>query len=176
MKNYILKPFGYLLFFIIVSIALLPKENLYFYGETKLEKQNIVISNEKIISKFFGIDIQNAKIYYNSIYFGEIKKIDTKFFLLNNAIEINNLKVEDSFKNLLPSDIKDITVNYSIFDPLNLNIYANGEFGELKGSYNLIEKKISCELKASAKMKQDYRSILNQLKFDKGVYSYEYRF
>lgn len=176
MKSYILKPLVYLLFFIIITIILLPKENLYFYTEQQLEKHNIIISNEKISSKSFGIQLRNGKIYYNSIYFGSIKNIDISFFIINNIINIDTLLIEDSFKNFFPAKIDNIVISYELFDPLNINLYAIGEFGEVKGFYSLIENKISFELSASTKMKQDHRPILAQLKLNKGKYSYEYRF
>ena len=63
----ILKIILYIFTFIFALFLFLPKEYLYNLLEKQLEKNSIIISNEKRDEKLFGLDILNGDIYYENI-------------------------------------------------------------------------------------------------------------
>jgi hypothetical protein len=99
-----------------------------------------------------------------------------KTFLLSSQIDIKDLKVSDSFKNMLPSKINSIKISHSILSFDKVAISSSGEFGEFNGKYLIFENKIIGELIPSKIMKSRYKSILREFKLKEGKYTYEFTF
>jgi hypothetical protein len=54
-------------------------------------------------------------------------------FVLFNKINLHKIAIASSLKSILPQNIDDINITYSVLSPLRANISANGDFGEVKG-------------------------------------------
>ena len=137
------------IFFIILF---LPKENFYYLFEKKLyDSKNIVLNSEKIDDKFLYLDIKDLDILLDNAFIGNIKEIDVLPFVLYNKIFIKNIRVSNKFKKLLPRSIESAKIDYSILNPLKINIALSGKFGRVVGFIHLKDKKIYLELHTTKK-------------------------
>lgn len=128
----------YAILFFIFLIATLPKENLWYFFEKHLKKENIYINNEKVIDNFYQLRILDANIIYNGVKFAKIENIDIYPYIIFNNIDIN------SFKSKLFSDldIKKITLKYSILYPVKGFIDIKSNYFNAKGDIDFLNKKI----------------------------------
>ena len=176
MMKKILKIFLYIIVFVFAIFIFLPKESLYYFAEKSLLEKKVIISNEKIKENLFGLSISNADIYFENINISTVDKIEIKSYLFYSKIEINSIKLMDSFENMAPSPIDNIKIKYSILKFDKIEISSNGLFGELRGHVDILNRVILLELTASSKMKEKYSKILRNMKLKDGKYYYEYKF
>ena len=179
----ILKGFIYVIFFIAMLVAFLPKENLYFLAIDKLKQNKIDLVQNNINSDLFSLQLDKLKIYYENIAVSDISSIDLDLFLYQTNININKIVVDDSFKKFTPSKIDYININHSILNPLHITIDVKFKQGKAIGDIDLLNNKINLELKVSKRFKTEYRYLVKQLKYQKErstskeeVYSFEYKY
>lgn len=166
----------YVLFTLYAIVIFLPKENLFFLAEKELSKYKVVVANERVEDKYLSFNIKDYEVYYDDIFFGLGSEITLNTFLFSNSLEIKNFRISKSFQKFIPQRIDKVLVNYEITNPIEIKIEGFGEFGEIKGFVNLVERRVFIELFASKAMKKKSSSILRQMRNNKGVYTYEYKF
>jgi len=171
--KFLLRSFSYFIVFILAVLLFLPKIELFNLVEKELEKNSLIISNEKKVSQLNGLTLENADIYYQEVLSANIEKIDITTYLVYSKFEINNLIVSKSLQNFLPRNIEKVEVDYSILDFKKLNIKAKGKFGELFGYVDIFERKLKVELNPTQFMKLEYRNILREFRLKDGKYYYE---
>jgi hypothetical protein len=154
----------------------LPKISLYNLVEKELQKKQVIISDEKIVEKFFSLDILDSKVFFEGINIAKIDKLKLESLFLYTKIEFSNIVLIDSFTQFAPSPIENLIIKHTILNPNNILINANGNFGELSGTMNILNKELKIELNASNLMKSSYSKLLKFFKFENGRYIYEYRF
>lgn len=172
----ILKIFLYILTFIFALFLFLSKESLYNLLEQQLEKNKIIISNEKRDENVFGLDILDGDIYYENINVANVKKISLETFLLYSELKIDNIKLLKSLESMAPSPIDELILKHSFLTFNKIDISAKGLFGELIGNIDILNRVIKLELIASTNMKNSYSNILKNMKLIEGKYYYEYKF
>ena len=172
----ILKIFLYILTFIFALFLFLPKESLYNLWEQELEKNRIIISNEKRDENIFGLDVLDGDVYYENTNIANVNKISLKTFLVYSELKINDIKLLKSLESIAPSPIEELTLKYSVLTFNKIDIEAKGLFGELIGNIDVINRVITLELNASTNMKNSYSKILKNMKLNEGKYYYEYKF
>ncbi len=129
----------------IILLALLifaPKEQLYYKLEKELEKNGIVISDEKFTDTILGVKIEDANVYVKGINVAHIKLIDLKIFFLLNRLTIDSVTTDKSIQNFVPKNINHAKAVFSILKPYKISIDANGSFGEISGGVYLNMNKI----------------------------------
>jgi hypothetical protein len=155
-------------------IYFLPKENIYFFMEEGLNEQKVILSSEKIEDKGFYLNIKDIDLSYEMIQSAHIKDSNINFFILYNSIDASDIMISESLSKMMPTNIKNVSMSYTIFNPLKIDIKSSGEFGEVSGYIDLSDKKITLKLLPSKLMKNRYRSALNNFKKNKeGEYIYE---
>lgn len=172
----ILKLFLYLIVFILALFVFLPKEGAYNLLEKELAKNKIVISDEKRVNKPLVFKIEDSKLYYDGIEVANTSEVSFFSALFFTKLEVNNVKLLDSFKTFAPSPITNITIQHSIMKFDKVEISANGLFGSLNGEVDLLNQKIFIELNASSKMKNSYSKLLLNMRRENGRYIYEYKY
>jgi len=172
----ILKALLYAFIFIMMFLFFLPKVELYYTLEKELEKQKIVLSDERIEDSGFSLHISDAKLYWNSVFGGQIEKIKLSTFLLHNSLSFENAKLNHALSSFLPGKIEYLNVRYSIINPIKVVISGNGDIGEIKGYINPFVKEIKIELNPPANMRSKYGSLLRKFKNVEGVLVYESRY
>jgi hypothetical protein len=176
MMKTVFKFFLYLLLFIIAFFVFLPKELLYNQIEKALEQNKIVVSNEIRDEKLFGLDIKNADIYFNGINMANVNKISFTSYLFYTNIDITDIRLLDSLKNMVPTPINKLKVEHSVLNLDKLSISSTGLFGSAKGFVDLKKREVQLEIDASSKMKNSYSQILRTMKLKDGKYIYDYKF
>jgi hypothetical protein len=166
----------YILSFIVAIFLFLPKESLYNFAEKELEKNKIIISNEKRDEKLFGLDISNGDIYYENINIANMDKIAFKTFLVYSELKVKDIKLLKSLESMAPTPIDEVIIKHSLVKFNKIDISAIGSFGELVGEVDILTKVATLELTASSKMKNSYSKILKLMKLKEGKYYYEYKF
>lgn len=174
--KFILKSIIYILFFVFVLLIFLPKEQFYYLLENKISSMNLIVSNEIVNEKSFGLKIKDANLYYDGINFSLIDNVNITTLILYNNINIENIRVAKSFNKFLPSKIDSLNLNYSLINLNKVSILSKGDFGEFEGDILIFERKIVGELKPSNIMMTKYRNLLNRFKKVDGKYIYEFKF
>ncbi len=162
---------------LLILIAIMPKNILYYKLESTIAKQQVYINGEKtkdILNLFY---IDGAKIYYQDIKIANIKEMSFSLMILFNNIDIEGIKINRHLNEFMPREINDIHISHNIFSPTTINIDSIGNIGELKGHIDLLSKTLLIKLKPSKILKTKYNKILSMMKKDnKGGYVYEYKF
>lgn len=174
MVNKLSKIFAYSMFFILALMYFVPKLSIYYLVEQEIQKYGIVIDNEEVIDNGFSLSIQNAEINVKSINSASIKNVNIKIFGVYNNVLLQNIKLSSVAASMVPTDIEEVEITHSLFNPLHISAVANGGFGELEVDFDLLDMTLHLELLASKKMLSSYRGILRNLKKNKeGVYIYD---
>ena len=74
---------------------------------------NLIVSNEIVNEKSFGLKIKDANLYYDGINFSLIDNVDITTLILYNNINVENIRVAKSFNKFLPSKIDSLNLNYN---------------------------------------------------------------
>lgn len=146
-------------------ILFLPKEGVYYTLEDEMNRSNININGELYTPKIAGFSVENGAVMVNDVNGGRFQKITLFSLGFYNSLDIENITVDDGFLNILPPSAKTIKLTQHIFRPTQLNIVADGDFGQLKGSVDLMSKKIKLILEPSILLKSRYKHLL--VKFHK---------
>jgi len=112
-------------------ILFMPKSNLYFMLQDFLKKQNIYINSNIRESSY--LELSNATVYVNKLDVITFDKCLIYPFIIYNRLECKNINFLDNYKT-------DISVKYSLLDPLNIKIKGRSNFGNIDGEINLIKK------------------------------------
>jgi len=159
--------FIYVTFFILAIVYFSPKVGLYYFAEKGLKTFDVVISSETLNDRGFSLDIDNAVVLVKSIESAKIDKVVFNFLIFYNSITLDGIKLSSTVKSFLPLNIKNITVRYSILNPLNAVVYAQGDFGKLDGSVDILDRKVHLVLSPSKKMEKNYKNSLKNFKVSK---------
>ena len=131
---------SFIILFVIIIFA--PKNELYYKLEKELEKNGIVISDEKFSDTILGIKIEDANIYVKGVNVAHIKSIDLDIFFLYNRLTIDSVTTDRSIQNFVPKSINHAEAIFSILKPYKISIDANGSFGEIVGGFYINMNKI----------------------------------
>ena len=157
-------------FFLLIIFLWLfsPKQELYYLIEKELEKNGIIISNEKFQDHWFGLTITNADIYLKGIKVAEAEKLTLNAFFLYNALSIENIKTDKGIHNVAPKSIERLSATFSIIAPYKIDISGDGSFGSIYGGFYFnLDNKLLIRFK-NAKEITAFRKFLK--KDQKGLY------
>lgn len=173
MVKRVLKYFGYLLFFVVALIAFMPKESFYYLLEKELQKFEVVISGETPHENIFSLELHNLSISAKGIDVAEVESAEITLFGFYNSADFTNIEVSSLIESYAPSHIEQLHVGYTIFNPLVLNAFAQGDFGEARIAFRLLDRAVNAVVKPSEVMKKKYKKTMQMLKKDEnGEYSY----
>lgn len=172
----IFKLFIYFIVFVISLLILAPKEAAYNFAEKELAKKQIIISDEIRDERFFGLDINDSKLYFEGIEVANTSKASITTYLLYTKIKVKDIKLLDSFKQMVPSPIMDIELSHSVLEYDKIDINASGIFGKLEGKVDLLNQKVVLELLPSKVMKSSYFRLLRNFRLKDERYTYEYKY
>ena len=177
MVNKLFMFFAYVIFFILALMYFTPKTSLYYMLEKELIKYDVVISDEIVHDNGFSLSLEGSNLYVKDIESAYVKGLDVKLFALYNALSIEDITLSEVAGSFIPVKIKNLDLVYSVFNPLNVQIKAKGDFGVANGDVNILERKLHLKVTPSELMKKNHRSTMRQLKKQKdGSYSYDKTF
>jgi len=154
----------------LLIVVLMPKKELYYLLEKRLEKQHIVISGEKLESGLFSLDIKHPKIYYMGSQVASADTIRIWTLLAYSEADIKMLSVAKG----LPAEIllQKIKASHSLISPQKIKITGIGSIGKIYGNVLLNERKIELTAtKANTNI-----NIARYMKKSKEGWKYESRY
>ena len=166
----------YLLISVLFILFFLPKVNLYYKAEELLHTKSIVIAQERIEDSGFSFSLYDGKLYYGDLYVANFSAIHLRPFILYNALSVEAFTLSEDMQQFLPLEIEGITISYTPFNPLHVNLFAKGEFGELTGDVSLKEQKVNIDINASKMLRKQQPFWLRKLKKVEGKYHYELKY
>lgn len=169
--------FAYIFFFFAIVLFFIPKVELYYMGEKQLAPLKVIISDEELTDNGFSLEIKNAKLFFEGIESVQIEEIKIAPWGFYNNITIQNVKLSSAAKSFLPLDITSVELRHVIYNPVEISINAEGDFGKLEGSINIYNQSAMIFLIPSAKMQKEYAHSLRYFKKEQdGRYSYAKNF
>jgi len=151
----------------------MPKTSLYYFIEEQLKAYSIVMDKETIEDDVLGFNISNGVLYVDSILGADIEDIEMDLFGLYNTVEIENIRLSSVTASFIPSHIRHVKISYSLFNPVNIVMDAEGEFGDLSATFNVREALFHLNLRPSQAMLKGYKNTLKNLeKSEDGGYVY----
>ena len=173
LKRFIYIDFMFIAFFVI-GFVLFPKTNLYFGFEKELKKYEIIISDETIIERSFGLQLIDGNIYAQGIKSINFKEANIDFKIYRNTIDIKSISPFSALKSMVP-DILYISLSHSIFNPTIIHIKSLSSEWSIRGFVDIKNRKINIVLIPKKNFKR--REFLNLFtKTTKGNYKYEQKF
>jgi hypothetical protein len=116
----------------------MPKINLYNTLEKFLKDERILIKEQKISDNFISLDIEGATLFYDGIKSLEIGSLNVKPWLITNEIILTDIKPSAVIKKQLDVKADNIKISYSLWDHENVKIFAEGDFGEINGNFEVL--------------------------------------
>ena len=169
--------FAYSIFFILALMYFTPKKSLYFLFERELKTYDVIISNEDVKDNGFTLDLHNADFYAKSIKSANVKEINLNIFGLYNSLSLNDISLSSAAASFVPLHIDELSVSYSIFNPLNITAFGVGEFGEAEATFSILDRALHLDIQPSQTMIKQYKNSMRQLKkSEDGGYSYDKTF
>ena len=169
-----------LLYFAFFALALMyftPKQSVYYLLEKELKTYDVIISNEEVKDSGFTLKLENADLFVKSIKSANAKEVNVKIFALYNSVTLSDITLSSVAASFVPLYIDELSVYYSILNPLNIRANGAGEFGEADATFNLLDRTLHIDVQPSDKMKKEYRNSMRQLKkSEDGGYSYDKTF
>ena len=158
--------------FLLSLYLFFPKTALYYLGEKELKKFDVVISNERVVSQLFSLDLYDADLYVHAVKSAKFRHGKILLLGVYNTITIDEIMISKVLRRWVPLKVKSAHVTYSLASVGKVFFDAQGEFGSLHGSVLLDQNKIEIFVKPSKRM-QTYRESLGMMKKHKnGEYSY----
>ena len=158
--------FGGFFLLIILLWLVSPKQELYFLLEKELKKNDIIISNEHFVDKWYGLEIHDADIYVKGIKMAKVESLTLSLFFLYDKLTITNVQTEVD-----PKSIDSITAIFNIIKPYKIAIKSNGSFGAIDGGVYFTDKKLILRVVERKDMKM-FDKFLS--KDEKGEYYEKY--
>ena len=169
--------FAYATFFALALIYFTPKQSLYYLLEKELKTYSVIISNEEVKDSGFTLKLEGAELFVKSIKSASAKEVNVKIFGLHNSVTFNDITLSSVAASFVPLNIDELSVAFSILNPLKIKAYGVGEFGEAGAAFNLLDRTLHIDIEPSDKMKKEYRNSMKQLKkSEDGGYSYDKTF
>ena len=153
-------------------LVFMPKQELYYKLEKQLEKKAIKINEKSIDEGLFSLTINEADVYAKGIKLATIEKISFFTLLFYSNIELENLVLDNSLKAMAPTQTDEASISHALWNPMELNIEAEGSFGGLSGSVALADKNVRLDFNDT----KGIELLKSKLKNDEKGWYYEASF
>jgi len=149
------KVFLFIAIFYLGFILFMPKVNLYYTLESFAKKEHVEIKEGSLKDRWIDLDIKDATVFYDgiaSVKAGEARIAPWIFYNKITALDISPTK---EIKKMFDAKADSITLTYSILDYKHIMIEAEGDFGVIHGTVDVIAQKLRILLEPSAKFKNN---------------------
>jgi len=164
---------GFVVLFVIVIFAMLPKKNLYYYAESLMQPHEIIISDETFHDYGLWASITQGTAYVKGIPVAQISKATLIPAFLYNSLEFSDVSVAKSMQQFLPGNIESLSIKGTAFYPIKWWMSGKGDFGSLKGDLNLLNRTISLTIYPSENFAKRYPALAKNLTQKEDYYIYE---
>lgn len=155
-----------------VVLFFMPKQELYYKLEEELAKNDIKINEKSIEEGLFSLTLHDASVYVKGIKLATVQKIDFCTLLFYTKMEVTELLLDESLKNVALTKIDKVSVSHGIWNPLYLSIDAEGTFGQVDGNAAIVERTLRLDFNETKNIKM----LKANLKEDEKGWYYETSF
>ena len=173
LRNFML----YAAVFLVALMFFTPKVQLYYALEKALKPYGVIVANEVVDDKGMTLHVSEIDLYIQGIESAHIDSIDVALFGFYNVVNAHGITLAETFIKMVPIEIGDVELSYSVSNPLYITLYAEGDFGVMKGEVALIDRLVQIHLEPSKLLKTRYQRSLREFKkSEAGGLVYEYHF
>lgn len=165
---------GYFLLVLALLLFFAPKRQLWYMAEDALKPYGVVLSGEYVTDNGFSLSLESGLLYYDDLKIATLGEVDIAPLLVYNAVTVAPFTFADEMQAFLPGQVDEIILYHSLIDPVRVHLKAQGEFGTLSGSVNLLHRDVNLSLSPSAELLAKKPLWLKELtKQASGAYTYE---
>jgi hypothetical protein len=149
----------------------MPKENLYYTLLNILKKERVAITQESLSDNLISLKGENISIFYDGI---ESVKADSFSFLplmIYNRFDAAGVRASKELKKMFKFSADKVEITYAVWDYKSAKIYAEGDFGTVEGTLDLLGQRIKLLLDPSPEFE---RSPMIRQYFKKSEEGYIY--
>lgn len=126
--------------FFLSFIILAPKERLIFLAEEKFAQNDIILSNEVTKAKLMGVEIANGEISIKGISVGKIDTIDIFSMLFYSSVDVENIKLDEASKGMIPISEFNLSLSHSLFSPKSLHLVLQHGANEVDADITFMDE------------------------------------
>ena len=126
----------------ISLILFAPKRELYYLLEKRLQKEQIVLSQERIRETALGLTITGGTLSIQGVKVGRIERIAFWTVLVYSDLEIENFKSDPGMAKFIDIEVSHADFRHTLLKPTVLTFFASGSFGDVKGTINLLDRSV----------------------------------
>jgi len=156
----------------IAILFFMPKQMLYYKLEEVLAKNDIKINEKRVEEGLFSFKVYDSKIFVKGIELASVKEINFFTLLFYTKINIKDLELDSSLQNMAPTQIDTSSVTHALWNPVNININAEGPFGGVVGTAALMNRTLRLDFNETnqiqmlkANLKQDEKGWFYETTF-----------
>ena len=123
-------------------VLFMPKRELYYKVEQELTTQDIKINEGSLNEGLFTLNIDDAVIYVKGIDLIHIKHTSFFSLLFYSSMTLQEIVLDDSLKNMLPTRLDEATLSYVIWSPGHVKVTGKGSFGSFEGNIDLVQRQV----------------------------------
>ena len=155
-----------------VVLFFMPKQEFYYKLEEELAKNDIKINEKSTEEGLFSLTLHDASIYVKGIKLATIEKIDFCTLLFYTKVEVTELLLDESLKNVAPTKIDRVSLSHAIWNPVYLSVDAEGTFGQMDGNVAIAKRTLRLDFNETKNIKM----LKANLKEDEKGWYYETSF
>ncbi len=148
----IVKALLYITLVLLLIIFFAPKRQLYYAAEEQLEQYKVIHSGEFVKDSGFLLSLRDGTLYFEDLRIAKIAQITVLPLIVYNNISVAPFSFSQQMQSMVPGTVDSISITHSIVNPLSIDIKASGDFGELQGSVQPLDRNISLLLSPSSKL------------------------
>jgi len=163
---------GSILFVFLLVFVLMPKQELYYKLEHELAKEGIIIGNEKISEGWFTLKLEDASVYVKGIKVATIKEAEMFSLFFYTGVSLKEITLDHSLRSAVCEQMNEINLLHNVLNPFEVDVEADGDFGESSGVFSLNTQKLTMNFKEFGKL----GTLKGQLKKVEEGWQYESSF
>ena len=151
---------------VVVFLGFLPKEQLFYLAQEKLQDNGIVLRYEKMDESPLSLKLSKVKVYISKTPICVSDSVEASLFGIKaRGIELLGLIGEN-----FPKRVERADISYK-----RDFLKAFGEFGEAQGQIDTKKMEITIKIKPSKILQRKGKMILNAMKKEGDIYVYRYK-
>ena len=166
------KSFFALLVLWLAILFFMPKQELYYTLETQLAKNGIKINEKSIEAGMFSLTLHESSVYVKDIKLANVERVEFFTLLFYTHVEVTNLVLDESLKSVVPTKIEEVSLTHQTWNPLQINVKAQGSFGAMQGNIAFIDRTLRFDFNET----QNIAMLKPKLKEDEKGWYYETSF
>jgi len=153
--------------FVALTLLFLSKERLCNAAIEAAASKGVTLCYDNRTASVLGCRLERATVLYGH---APVAKIGRAVFT-PWSVEVSRIRLEGPAASMLPPKIASVR-----FRPIGGTIYAEGDFGILRGRVAWAGRRVTLELTPSSLMKREFGSTLREFRRKNGKYTYALSF